>query len=679
MLSSQQAQPTPKASPIGARPYKDFLTPALHRRFTRAAGLILALCWLEAFLMSHGAGYFWSWFPFSTTGLRALLLFMPCLAVFIVRVGNMHAGHLNTTSGFETFVSHSTSLRTLATIVWYVYSAWFFGEAYIWAQGQERNLGWVDLGKSYERPRVNENPIILRWLFVWVALAQAMRHLARDVDRIQVEVKEQAAQQQQGQEKQEKGASRIPKAVLDLSMQKKDILNRILQLTIAGIIATGIPLYYAIIRRFAWPMAYTIGRIFFRQLPASAAPHGIVHPGTFIWQAFTSVGMLVVLWEVSNAVFTSCVSEPPLKREHPLTSEIKDARGTIISRSTDPNGSLLRGCRAKKDVPKTFAFWELYLICVQFPARRKTLFAEADRKDTAGQPHNIWSQVSQLCLAEITAISDRIAKSQEPLGSPGNAANTQLQQTHQRQDTFSLPKISDRRVEDNPNVFQQRSQNSIAHTAGNLVKSVGQSPGAVSPLVPRARKAIEYAADRSLSKDTQDRWRNSDGLGKEAKGYMTQFLQTPLGEPFRQTFARRLQAVVFGVPYSNKANVVHAARSLTKLVVSSLKEDNFGFAAKDVSGIIRTFTATIRNVETFVQVGLTPSWTDVGFDERRDRQLAGSGEVGEVVAVLRSCLREMVLTFGEYADSVGLSAKDVGEARETVGGGGAEMKQVQGT
>jgi len=38
------ATPTPRRP----RPYRDFLTPALHRQFTRAAGLAIAVCYAEA-------------------------------------------------------------------------------------------------------------------------------------------------------------------------------------------------------------------------------------------------------------------------------------------------------------------------------------------------------------------------------------------------------------------------------------------------------------------------------------------------------------------------------------------------------------------------------------------------------------------------------------------------------
>lgn len=43
------------------RPYKDFLTPSLHRRFTNAALAGLIVCWIEATLMSHSiCELFWT-------------------------------------------------------------------------------------------------------------------------------------------------------------------------------------------------------------------------------------------------------------------------------------------------------------------------------------------------------------------------------------------------------------------------------------------------------------------------------------------------------------------------------------------------------------------------------------------------------------------------------------------
>lgn len=91
---------SPKSGPK-ARSYKDFLTPAMHRRFTRATMSALILCYGEAVLMSEG-NLFWRFFVLGRPGIRMMLLFMSVLLVFIVRLSNLHVGDRNTTSGFET-------------------------------------------------------------------------------------------------------------------------------------------------------------------------------------------------------------------------------------------------------------------------------------------------------------------------------------------------------------------------------------------------------------------------------------------------------------------------------------------------------------------------------------------------------------------------------------------------
>ena len=93
-----------------APPYKELLTPALHRRFTGAAASILLLCYVEAFLIGEKSScekhalvgpttqatdvleVFWSWFPIGPSGIRTLLLFISALSVFVLRVAQLHLG-----------------------------------------------------------------------------------------------------------------------------------------------------------------------------------------------------------------------------------------------------------------------------------------------------------------------------------------------------------------------------------------------------------------------------------------------------------------------------------------------------------------------------------------------------------------------------------------------------------
>ncbi|KAL9099437.1 MAG: hypothetical protein Q9163_005062 [Psora crenata] len=92
--------------------YKDVLTPALHRRFTSSALLALFLCYLEAILIAE-----------KTSWART------------------------TPSQFTTFKQQAIRLSTVQTIAWYLFSAWWFSEVYIWSAPQKADLNWLAQGR----------------------------------------------------------------------------------------------------------------------------------------------------------------------------------------------------------------------------------------------------------------------------------------------------------------------------------------------------------------------------------------------------------------------------------------------------------------------------------------------------------------------------------------------------
>jgi len=81
---------TAPTKPARARQYRDFLTPALHRSFTRAFLLGIGVCYVESILLGNWRDPVWSWFPLGFAGIRTLLLCIPMLAVFFIRVANNH-------------------------------------------------------------------------------------------------------------------------------------------------------------------------------------------------------------------------------------------------------------------------------------------------------------------------------------------------------------------------------------------------------------------------------------------------------------------------------------------------------------------------------------------------------------------------------------------------------------
>ncbi|GAB7361573.1 hypothetical protein MBLNU230_g1625t1 [Neophaeotheca triangularis] len=659
---------------VSPRAYKDFLTPSLHRRFTRTTALILAFCWLEAgFLADRGCtqlffktGNEWlyadllckgftSWIPFPGTVARCLLLYLSCLSVFIVRVANLRFGARNTTSQVETLYQLATNLNTYLTYAWYLFSAWFFGEIYIWSSADTSSLAMVDRGGWNIKPRLNENPVVLRALFVVLAVVQATRHLAKEYDLVSIPYKEdQMTQQRSRPILRERMPAWVPDCVVELSQKRWEIGLWVLPSTAVTIFFMP-AVYWLFLRRTAWGWASTVGRIFFKDLPKNAPPPGVVHPGWLIWQMFTSSIMLAVLWELGNATFTIFLNKPPLKKDQPLTSQITNSSGSVVSRSTDPNATLLNGLRSKKELPQSFAFWELATIIKAFPVRRRTIFAEIDRANGS-----TWSQISSVCLSEIEAIRTRIQAVNSPANNAAMAEQLAKQQEQQKglivsqkSQELGLPRIASQGVVNDQNVQQPAATSSgFSRRAGDVAKSFGQQPQSQTP-TKHVRNYVE---------------KHGQGYYEEASStantLLERFLKVPvLGQLFRQEFARNVCAVVFGVPHSSKANIIHAVQALTKLTTWSIKEDDYGQVASSVASIIRSLTATIKEVEGFV-ASWRPSWTDVEFTEQKRQEVE---DVNELLGVLKGGLEEVLLAFGEYASSIGISSGEIKTAKDAVG------------
>lgn len=587
--------------------------------------------------------------------------------VFIVRVANIHVGERITCSGAETAYQILTSPRSLHTAVWYVMSAFIFGEVYLWSRDENANLGWIDHGRPYERSRVNENPLFLRAVWFCIAIGQTAIHLVRGDDKVAVPLvqkKEEATSSSSWL------ASNTPKSVHLLCDQSPALLRHALVLALPGFVAT-IVLYFAILRRFLWPFFHAMAQIFYSDLATESTAVGI-HVSRLTqlgWQAFTSAFMLAMLWGLSNACFSIEMAVPPTKRDEPLTSEIKDNMGVVVVKSKDPNGSLLNGLENAKEMPKSFALWELAMICEQFPARRKTIYTEVDRKGGS-----TWTQISKICLDELTTVSTRISTALDPEKAQKEHDQAQLQQQQQKgliaanpEQPLGLPKIANRGVEQYGDIYQKQRPD-LAQSVGTLAKSLGQSPGAQNPFLPHAKRAIEWSADHALSAADRERL-SRQGIQRTATGALGQVLASPVGEPFRQTFARRAAAVVFGVPVSRRVNIVHASRALASLCTHAIQEDNYGQVAKSVRTVLTTFTKTIKDINILLST-LKPAASDVLFTEG-DRKLK---EVEEVKQVLQDGVEAVLLAYGEYADSVGFTKTELREAREAVGKG-KEMAQ----
>ena len=279
----------------------------------------------------------------------------------------------------------------------------------------------------------------------------------------------------------------------------------------------------------------------------------------------------------------------------------------------------------------------------------------------------MWTQVMIACLGMIQGISGRIAEFQNPQLIASLSAQQQQQPTVQGLPRMSAP-LRQEPVVTNPLPPKNRRER-IESNIGTVAKSYGQSSPSREPMLslsPRAKRYLGTARDKLLTQD-QQKIISPASLTSTFNDYLMQFLRSQLGVPFRQTFRRRVCAVVLGTPYSDLVPIIHAVESLTLLAVSSLEEDSYGTVNKDIPLLIRTFVSTMNSIESFVQ-GLPPHWTDVDFDDSVGGAAGRSvDEVGLIMDSLKEGVRRLVETFGEYALDLGLGQGELRVARQVAG------------
>lgn len=271
------------------------------------------------------------------------------------------------------------------------------------------------------------------------------------------------------------------------------------------------------------------------------------------------------------------------------------------------------------------------------------------------------------CVAVIQGINIRMADYQNP---PSTTPTPLMEQQNQVQ---SLPRLSaplrQAQITVNP-LPPAGSRERIQSNIGTVAKSLGQSPSSasskssISPLSPRAKQYLGTARNKLLTQGQQEAI-SPASLKSQFNDYLMQFLRSPAGLPFRQTFRRRLCAVVLGTPYSELSVIVDAIDALTSSAAASLEEDNFGTVQKDIPGLLRTLVNTTTRLESFVN-GFAVHWTDVDFPET-----TGQGrrveDVERVLDSLRTGLRKMVGAFGDYAVELGLGPAEMRIARDVAG------------
>ena len=181
----------------------------------------------------------------------------------------------------------------------------------------------------------------------------------------------------------------------------------------------------------------------------------------------------------------------------------------------------------------------------------------------------------------------------------------------------------------------------------------------------KAQQYLDSARGKMLNQRQQEVL-SRQGVSTIAQDAQLWVLHSMCGWLFRQTFRRRLCAVVLGTPYSDLHNILHAIDAITTLSVTSAQEDQLGTVSKDLPLLIRTFMHGIQSIDKLK--GTMPvHWTDIDFDPRGADQGRNVEEVGILLAHLKEGLKRVLEVFGHYAVELGLGPAELRGAKEMVG------------
>ena len=202
--------------------------------------------------------------------------------------------------------------------------------------------------------------------------------------------------------------------------------------------------------------------------------------------------------------------------------------------------------------------WELALITDRFSQRRKTIYTELERKKAS-----TFKQVTDICLAEIKLLVQRINISLDPNFSP----EEETVKTKHPERISLVPQIA------------QPLKDAPIRGPGEPPSTRLEKFGAFTADVAKTHSSPQNAQDayaREYLRKGQEKMAQGP---KEAEAYssnwVNKLIKSPIGWPFRHNIRRTAALVMTGAPYSRLSPLCNAITTLANLTALSVKEDEY--------------------------------------------------------------------------------------------------------
>jgi nucleoporin NDC1 len=469
-------------------------------------------------------------------------------------------------------------------------------------------MGWIERGGLNVPDKLNERPIYLRAVCLMLAIFQSCFFLYVDLGALKISIgRHRPASKSVKQDTH-------PKIPVKQQLRENGVSLVIYCAAVSALTAIVGPFIYSMtVRQWLWRFHLAFAKLFWNLSRANARAIGYPPCNPFMMLRSFGLGfLLLTLWMAASIAFSLFLDQDPLKKTVPLSTGSKD-----------PNGTLLNGLRAKRDVVKTFAFWELAAISEKSAERRKAIFADIERPEGP-----CWASMQEAALMVVRQIGVRIDATK-----PKPPAAPQAPPAIEKLPSIAPPISEKQIVLSSPKGSTPSKQAQALIAAG--AKRIGQSTHPWSPPVEKVKADLYERAQPSMQAASQ--WRSS--LDK-----------TLVGGLFMKTKERNINAVTLGTPQSESVVLVDAISSVTKMLVASLSEDVYGKVNKGVPEVVRTFSKTINGIEVYVQsLGRGVDGLEIE-------------DVLIVHALLKASLAELLSAFQMYLHDVGLGVSELNTA-----------------
>ncbi len=602
---------------VPPRPYRRFLNSRLHKRFVHAAALSLLIGLNNAFWLGSKKDLFWSWFPFGPAGIKALLFFMSSLFIFILQIATLKVGRQTTTSPFATFKSTFLNATAVQTVWWYLVSAWWFSEAYIWSSP---DLGWITRGTHNTPDVLNERPLFFRLYALLLAVGYTGVHLYNGKSSLWVPI----SRSPSTSTAENKAQDSHPFEPIQVQLQRKLGPALVQTACVSGISLILAPFIYGIfLRNLFWQVHLAMAKPFFNLSRANARPIDYPPLGPAYLLGCLFAGFLLVLtWQLTSILFLTFLNQEPTKSGLPLSAA-----------SVDPNGTLLTGLKARRDVVRTFAFWELAVIAQKHKERRKAIFEDIERPTGP-----MWTQMVQAGLNVLQEMQLRIAGPLPSVTLPGTTETVK-----------ALPRLLPQ--SQTQSIFAQDPEpTNRAEWLATPLKVFGSTKQPWRPPIEQATRKVEVKLIEPAT-GLVDQW-------------MATLRQSPVGWIFTSTSNAKINATVLGSPYGNAAIVVDVVEALTKMQVASLAEDTYGRATPTVPDTVRSFTTTLNLIEAHLA-------------QNKQSGTVKMDEVQTIIEKLRASLKELLSAFQVYLIDQGLGIGELNQAKKAIQAASSKPPQSQ--